>query len=215
MKRLTNILFCLPIFLISINPIHAAVVVYTDRVAWEAAVLAVPTGHFHDQNFESVPTGSLSTGLNDFHPFYVDIPGAPGLNAIDNSFTPDPFSDALSPNGSTYYLGDVSATLSFFDYPEMYEVIGFGADWIIQGGLFIEVQGTLIPFSTYLPNGSGFLGIITDQAEVTLIANLSGSAVFGMDEIYTGNVFVPIPAATWLFGSGLIGLIGLARRKKA
>jgi len=26
---------------------------------------------------------------------------------------------------------------------------------------------------------------------------------------------VPIPAAVWLFGSGLLGLIGMARRKKA
>ena len=26
---------------------------------------------------------------------------------------------------------------------------------------------------------------------------------------------VPIPAAVWLFGSGLIGLIGIARRKKS
>jgi hypothetical protein len=26
---------------------------------------------------------------------------------------------------------------------------------------------------------------------------------------------VPVPAAFWLFGSGLIGLIGVARRKKA
>jgi hypothetical protein len=26
---------------------------------------------------------------------------------------------------------------------------------------------------------------------------------------------VPIPAAAWLFGSGLIGLIGIARKKKA
>jgi hypothetical protein len=26
---------------------------------------------------------------------------------------------------------------------------------------------------------------------------------------------VPIPAAVWLFGSGLLGLIGVARRKKA
>ena len=26
---------------------------------------------------------------------------------------------------------------------------------------------------------------------------------------------VPVPAAVWLFGSGLIGLIGVARRKKA
>ncbi len=26
---------------------------------------------------------------------------------------------------------------------------------------------------------------------------------------------VPLPAAVWLFGSGLLGLIGIARRKKA
>ena len=28
-------------------------------------------------------------------------------------------------------------------------------------------------------------------------------------------VVVPVPAAVWLFGSGLIGLVGVARRKKA
>ena len=26
---------------------------------------------------------------------------------------------------------------------------------------------------------------------------------------------VPVPAAAWLFGSGLLGLVGIARRKKA
>ncbi|MGB5716088.1 MAG: VPLPA-CTERM sorting domain-containing protein [Gammaproteobacteria bacterium] len=26
---------------------------------------------------------------------------------------------------------------------------------------------------------------------------------------------VPLPAAFWLFGSGLLGLVGIARRKKA
>ena len=29
---------------------RAAVVVYTDRAAWETAVLAGPFDHFHDQN---------------------------------------------------------------------------------------------------------------------------------------------------------------------
>jgi hypothetical protein len=29
------------------------------------------------------------------------------------------------------------------------------------------------------------------------------------------NTVVPVPAAVWLFGSGLIGLIGIARRKKS
>ena len=31
----------------------------------------------------------------------------------------------------------------------------------------------------------------------------------------TGQYAVPIPAAVWLFGSGLLGMIGIARRKKA
>ena len=30
-----------------------------------------------------------------------------------------------------------------------------------------------------------------------------------------GRVVVPVPAAVWLFGSGLLGLFGMARRKKA
>ena len=29
-----------------------------------------------------------------------------------------------------------------------------------------------------------------------------------------GQAVVPVPAALWLFGSGLLGLIGIARRKK-
>ena len=34
--------------------------------------------------------------------------------------------------------------------------------------------------------------------------------------VQTGDVSaVPVPAAVWLFGSGLIGLVGMARRKKA
>ncbi len=34
-----------------------------------------------------------------------------------------------------------------------------------------------------------------------------------LDAAYLDVVAVPVPAAVWLFGSGLIGLIGLARRK--
>jgi hypothetical protein len=29
-----------------------------------------------------------------------------------------------------------------------------------------------------------------------------------------GQVVVPVPAAAWLFGSGLLGLLGMARRRK-
>ena len=33
--------------------------------------------------------------------------------------------------------------------------------------------------------------------------------------VVDGDVFIPIPPAIWLFGSGLLGLVGIARRKKA
>jgi hypothetical protein len=33
--------------------------------------------------------------------------------------------------------------------------------------------------------------------------------------VHSGDVSVPVPPAIWLFGSGLLGLVGIARRKKA
>jgi hypothetical protein len=37
----------------------------------------------------------------------------------------------------------------------------------------------------------------------------------GQHITFSGSVAVPVPAAIWLFGSGLVGLIGFARCKKA
>jgi len=36
----------------------------------------------------------------------------------------------------------------------------------------------------------------------------------GGSESFVNNP-VPVPAAVWLFGSGLIGLVGVARRKRS
>ena len=41
------------------------------------------------------------------------------------------------------------------------------------------------------------------------------SATYDSWAVYSGDVSpVPVPAAVWLFSSGLLGLIGVARRKK-
>ena len=37
----------------------------------------------------------------------------------------------------------------------------------------------------------------------------------GGESAWVGAGVIPVPAAVWLFGSGLIGLVGVARRKKA
>jgi hypothetical protein len=57
-----------------------------------------------------------------------------------------------------------------------------------------------------------------DGGSVGATQSLSGSADIFNGENWTRAQFlsrtvVPVPAAVWLFGSGLIGLIGLARRK--
>jgi hypothetical protein len=63
-----------------------------------------------------------------------------------------------------------------------------GAD--VSGGVTLQLK------SSCGPTGSCVADIYFDNASMTVAA-------------------VPVPAAVWLFGSGLLGLIGVARRKKA
>ena len=70
-----------------------------------------------------------------------------------------------------------------------------------------EATPSLSPFSLYNlvnnPQGQFRLVFAGGDGDHTIIGNLTSLSVSA----------VPIPAAVWLFGSGVIGLIGLARRK--
>lgn len=71
--------------------------------------------------------------------------------------------------------------------------------WDDRDHVGLTLQNTLTAFSTLI----GDQAMIQKKAigsEITVSVNTSP---------------VPIPAAAWLFGSGLLGLIGIARRKKA
>lgn len=66
------------------------------------------------------------------------------------------------------------------------------------------------------------LGGINDFQLITLDASWSNltrvefdNSAYSLDNIQLDLNSVPVPAAVWLFGSGLIGLVGVARRKKA
>ena len=52
---------------------------------------------------------------------------------------------------------------------------------------------------------TGQSGIITIAATTNVIQD---------DFTIDAGMYVPVPAAAWLFGSGLLGLVGIARRKK-
>ncbi len=55
--------------------------------------------------------------------------------------------------------------------------------------------------------------INTSWTTIDWAGTLTGLHFYGISGVL-GQSVVPIPAAAWLFGSGLLGLIGMARRKK-
>ncbi len=60
--------------------------------------------------------------------------------------------------------------------------------------------------------GSGFGTFTGVQLQITGDNGMSGN--YNAAPSLIGVTAVPVPAAVWLFGSGLLGLVGVARRKK-
>lgn len=58
-------------------------------------------------------------------------------------------------------------------------------------------------------------GAYNSPVSYVRLTNTSTVASADIDALWGNYSVVPVPAAAWLFGSGLLGLVGLARRKKA
>lgn len=83
----------------------------------------------------------------------------------------------------------------------------------------------------YVLNGTGFGGTLGDTFGNILVNSGFGAEGFGLADAASADhsmtsffwngateeglpSAVPVPAAAWLFGSGLLGMLGVARRKK-
>ena len=83
----------------------------------------------------------------------------------------------------------------------------------ISGGILAEPVGYMTTANGLLiQETSESLGALIGFVDIMLDADSPSGVAF--DDLSYG-VVIPIPAAIWLFGSGLLGLIGVARRKKA
>lgn len=110
---------------------------------------------------------------------------------------------ATSFSGGLYTVDTVLGTASLIG--NMGE--GIDTNWI--GLAFDEASATL-----YANSASSLFTLDVTTGAASLIG---GNGVTGIDSLawYDDTAVVPVPATAWLFCSGLIGLIGIARRKKA
>jgi hypothetical protein len=109
--------------------------------------------------------------------------------------------DIKGPGGTAFWEGETPSGLTDWPLPPDQTVVAPLREdvWSITNGSW-----------------SGLLSNITElRIQIELVDNTSsgGGDIAGIDNVNLSSI--PIPSAVWLFGSGLLGLIGMARRKKS
>lgn len=188
--------------------LHAALIVYTDRSAWNAVVGA--------QSMEVFSASSHFGNLNGFSiSQHGNISGPTGSVIADGSGT-------NNVDGTHYWHGIVDAFLFRTVFPRLNfhaPIAAFGADWASttdEGRLSMNIGGEIINFSDHLPTGDGFLGIVSDTLFSTIGFDherfMSNELeVFGMDNVAfstEASFSVSVPGIALLMGLGLAMLRG-------
>ncbi len=144
---------------------------------------------------------SNSSDLTTVTDVTLSTVGTAGVATVDfgttiNFSTSDEASTIANPFGTADLLAFAPVN-NFFTY----------AGWQLDLAT-LTVESDTTPGFLHL-SGTGFVsGNNYQGADVTWSLSASNAATYSMTV-----TAVPVPAAVWLFGSGLIGLIGIARRK--
>jgi hypothetical protein len=182
-------------------------------------------------------TGILpaTAGGTDWQAFYddqLDISWTANanINGLDTWGNQDAWVAGLDINGVTGWRlpnmdvnGDNTAVKCSSDQAackdnEYGHLYFYGAGTVFGSGITASSPG---PFSNVLSNAWYWASNRSGVGAKDLFIFTSGTnggdtaGSWAAWAVHDGNVStVPVPAAVWLFGSGLLGLIGVARRKK-
>lgn len=165
---------------------------------------------------DTLLTFDNQTGLE-----WLDITATENMSA-DNALTQysdfriatrNEFEQLLTNAGFTY-LNSGQFNYDFVDAPAAEDLLNHigitfdaGFEQILAGNI---TDGASLDLYAVRNHQSGGASTYFLDANNSFVGSQSDLGIF-----LVRTSLVPIPAAVWLFGSGLIGLIGVARRKKA
>jgi hypothetical protein len=185
------------LFLISVTPLHAATILDF------STGLAGPGGTITPSPSAVSPT-SVSGSLINIGALTLDIDGTVTVYSdVDALLSFNTATDFILINGSIPSLGinsDIDLLSGSFDNWDFLPV---------SGNESFSGSGP----DTKAPELLSALGIPSVEFEFFgFTIETQNGTVISTDIV---NTAVPVPAAVWLFGSGLIGLVGIARRKNS
>lgn len=175
-------------------------------------------GDFTITSFSVDAIGGTAAGT--FAQYAPDVSGMTGSIDAAGNIT-------FTPTGRIANTSAPAITGNPFNTPNY----DFGPDGVPSAD---DIPGAWTPFSTGTlagPNAQAAPNSITGQAlDASGHAVLVSTNTYGVGpnwgtfdqgiyyEVWSVDIapaVIPVPAAVWLFGSGLLGLVGVARRKKA
>jgi hypothetical protein len=150
-----------------------------------------------------------SSGGNPGQPVFTDFgSGLLGIIGVDSKATGAVYSDSFFDLWVHFSVdvfavsGDYLSNLTYGATITAFDGSGVILDSIALPGMLTNEFGTLGSFNFTNTTAIAKLHLISDRSNVvSYLDNLSFNPV-------------PVPAAAWLFGSGLIGLVGVSRRRR-
>lgn len=136
--------------------------------------------------------------------------------SVDSDFSFDNvlLGDAVPTNGMLGWDIDSNKVANEPGYGLVYKLGAFDQDGLLLDDPNYLRDGIVVTFDF----GGGLGDLVVVQFDPGDGSNLFGDVIKSRDVDASGPNFqavVPIPGAVWLLGSGLVGLVGLKRRKKA
>ena len=180
------------------------------------ALLGLPLAQAAVINFDSLVDGESVTTQYAGVTFQNTLALTAGLSLNEFEFPPKSGMNVVFDNGGQIllsFLTPVTSVGGFFTYSTGLNFLAFDSAGVqiaaVNSAFNANLSMSGDPGST--PNEFLQVASASGIASVSIRGNPAGGS-FALDDLAYAPV--PVPAAVWLFGSGLLGLIGIARHKR-